>query len=76
MGWKKKIVIYTQWQIRCSSKYKVKIATSAISKDAKAVFVDISDPKYLPDWIELARENTKQFLEKLSVLMKKDKNMQ
>jgi len=76
MGWKKKIVIYTQWQIRCSSKYKVKIATSDVSKDAKAVFVDISDPKYLPDWIELIKANTRQFLEKISVLMKKDKNMQ
>jgi hypothetical protein len=72
MGWKKKIVIYTQWQIRCASKNKLKISTTAYSKDSKAVFVDISDPKYLPDWIEITKENTRQFLEKLTALMKKD----
>jgi len=76
MGWKKKIVIYTQWQIRSSSNDKVKIATSSVSKDSKAVFVDISDPKYLPDWIELEKNNTRQFIEKLTALMKEDKMFQ
>jgi len=76
MGWKKKLVTYTLWQIRCTSKYKVKISTTAYSQDRKAVFVDISDPKYLPDWIEMQKDNTRQFIEKLTALMKKDSKLQ
>lgn len=76
MGWKKKGVLRTTWTVKCSSGYKVKIITSAESKERLAVFVDTADPKYEPVWLELQKESMKQFLDKLTSIMKKDKKMQ
>lgn len=76
VGWKKKVFMATVWEVLNVSGYKVKIKTYSISKDKYGTFPDVGDPNLEPVWLELAKENAKQFLEKLSEIMKQDKNMQ
>jgi hypothetical protein len=76
VGWQKKVCMTTVWEITTAAGYKVKIKSYSVSEDKQGMFPDVGDPKLEPVWLELAKENANQFLEKLSEIMKKDKNLQ
>jgi hypothetical protein len=73
---RKKMLLKMHWAIRNSSGYEVKIKTYCKSKDSIGVFPDPIDPSMEPVLVELARENARQFLEKLAVILQEDKNLQ
>jgi hypothetical protein len=76
IGWKKKVNMTTVWEITNSSGYEVSIKTYSKSKEKHGVFPDTQDPELEAVFIDLARENTQQFLEKLAVLMEQDENFE
>lgn len=75
-GMDKKVNMLTVWEITNSTGNKVKIKTISESRHGQGVFPDTGNPELLPVWIDLAKKNGKQFIEQLTVIMKKDKNMQ
>jgi hypothetical protein len=76
VGWQKKVCLTTVWEIVNVAGYKLKIKTYSVSEEKQGMFPDVGDPKLEPVWVELIKENTKQFLDKFSEQMKKDKNLQ
>jgi hypothetical protein len=75
IGWKKKVNMTTVWEITNSSGYEVKIKTYSKSKQSHGVFPDTENPELETVFVDLARENAQQFLEKLAVLMEEDENL-
>lgn len=74
-GWNKKLNMQITWTVFSSSGREWEIKTESTSKDTYGKFPDVADPNLKPVWIGLARENTKQFLDRLADVMKDDKNM-
>jgi hypothetical protein len=70
-GWNKKVVIRTTWVVVGAGGCKAKIVTQTISKDTYGKFPDGSDPKLKPVYLELAKEDARQFLESLPKSMEK-----
>lgn len=66
MGWSKKVEVWTAWEITGQSGWKLKIETSAVSKEGQGLSPDPADPKMKPVFLQLARESVNQFLEKLA----------
>jgi len=71
-GWKKKVNMAMHWKISFATGHEVKIKTFSKSQEAQGMFPDLGDPGLQPVWLELARENTLQFLEKFDELMKNE----
>jgi hypothetical protein len=75
IGWKKKVNLTTTWEITNSSGYEFTIKTYSKSKKSHGMFPDTSDPELEPVFLDLAKENTRQFLEQLAVLLQEDENL-
>jgi hypothetical protein len=75
IGWKKKVNLTTTWEITNSSGYEVTIKTYSKSKKSHGMFPDTGDPELEPVFLDLAKENTRQFLEQLAVLLQEDENL-
>lgn len=61
-GFGKHVQVSTLWEITRSSGEKIEFRSEAISEEAAGVFVDPTDPKLKPVFLELARQNAQQFL--------------
>ena len=58
--------VSTQWEIREQSGWRLKIKTSAISREGQGKFPDPGSPAMKPVFLELAQESVHQFLARLS----------
>lgn len=70
-GWNKKVAIRTTWVVVGASGCKAKIVTEVVSKETYGKFPDGSDPKLKPVYLELTKEDARQFLEALPKSLKK-----
>ena len=70
-GWKKKVVITTQWRIAGMSGWELSLTTETKSEESQGVFPDTRDPKMKPLLLPLARENVRQFLVQLAEMMRR-----
>jgi hypothetical protein len=62
IGFNKRVQVSTKWELTKPTGEKVEFTSEAISEDAHGVFVDPTDPKLKPVFLELARQNAQQFL--------------
>jgi hypothetical protein len=70
-GWKKKLVVSSLWRLTGPSGWQVKIVTTAESQLAVGVFPNTGDPIYKPEFLQLAHESVRLFLEQLGQAMRK-----
>lgn len=73
IGWNKKVNMTTVWKLANSSGYEVTIKTSSKSQNAHGMSPAIEDPKLESVWLDLGKENARQFLDQLAAKMKEDK---
>jgi len=66
MGWNKKIVLVTKWELVGPSGGKLKLSTEAESKETYGKFPNGADPKLKPAYLELAKANVQEFMAKIS----------
>lgn len=71
LGWKKKLNMKTEWLITTPLGAEIEISTKVSSREAQGMFPDSGDPKLKPVLLQMARDTARQFLDKLSELMKK-----
>ena len=64
-GWKKKVQVVSEWRVRGRDDWKVLIITKAISEKTYGMFPGPDNPELQPIFLELAKENVKQFLKQL-----------
>jgi hypothetical protein len=70
-GWNKKLIIRTTWVVVGEGGCRTKIVTQVVSKDTYGKFPDGSDPKLKPFYLEMTKEDARQFLEALPRSMMK-----
>jgi hypothetical protein len=66
VGFSKKVVLTTRWEVIGRDGWNLKIETQAKSKKGQGVFPDLNDRKMDPVFQQLAWENAHQFLRKLA----------
>ncbi|MBK7712363.1 MAG: hypothetical protein IPJ37_16440 [Bacteroidales bacterium] len=69
MGWSKKVNMGTTWTVIDIHGNRNIISTTAISNESQGVFPNEADPNLKEVWLDLAEENTLQFLEKYYALI-------
>jgi hypothetical protein len=62
-GWNKKIAIFTKWEIAGPGGCKLKFNTSVASQDTHGKFPNGADPKMKAVYLELSKEDAKQFVQ-------------
>jgi len=65
-GFKKKALFVAKWELVSPDGGKIKIDTTADSRETYGEFPNGADPMLKPVYLGLARENVQQFLDKLS----------
>jgi formylglycine-generating enzyme required for sulfatase activity len=70
IGFSKPVKIETKWQLVGPSGWTIDIKTEVVSEDTYGVAPDVLDPVLKPVLVRLARLSARQFLEKLSEMMK------
>ena len=70
-GWNKQAAIWTKWEIAGPGGCKLKFKTSVASKETYGKFPNGADPKLKPAYLELSKEDAKQFLETFQRAMKR-----
>ncbi|MGV8039171.1 MAG: hypothetical protein AB2L07_03550 [Thermoanaerobaculaceae bacterium] len=71
LGWKKKIIVKTDWKIVGAPGWELEISTKAVPESPQSMFPDPADPQFKPILLRLARDSATEFLTKLAEMMKK-----
>jgi hypothetical protein len=63
VGWNKRVTIMTKWQVAGLGRCNLKFTTSVTSQGTYGKFPGGSDPKLKPAYLELSKEDARQFSE-------------
>jgi hypothetical protein len=71
VGWNKRLAIITKWEIIGRGKCKAKVTTSVASNETHGKFPGGTDPALKAPYLELAKDDAKQFLDALPMALRK-----